>query len=102
MVPFWNTWLQIGLDAVFFILWVAAAATSSPDCSDLCSACSRYDDGSGSWTVWSGNLVCNCWEPSARGLAGLLKERGAAASAGKVAEKASTIATKEGFNAVLV
>lgn len=38
----WFIWGQLGLDALMFILWLAAAASSSYNCSDLCNACSAY------------------------------------------------------------
>ncbi|KAK4694963.1 hypothetical protein P7C71_g2698, partial [Lecanoromycetidae sp. Uapishka_2] len=40
----WVVFGQIALDALMFIFWLAAAATSSYSCDDLCSACPSGGD----------------------------------------------------------
>ncbi len=35
----WLIWGQLVLDAILFIFWLAAGATSSYSCTDLCNAC---------------------------------------------------------------
>ncbi|KAL2038315.1 hypothetical protein N7G274_008964 [Stereocaulon virgatum] len=54
----WFIWGQIGLDAVMFILWLAATASSSYNCSDLCNACSAYSE-----VVYNSD-VCFCFDNS--------------------------------------
>lgn len=54
----WFIWGQLGLDAVMFILWLAAAASSSYNCSDLCNACSAYSE-----VVYNSD-VCFCFDNS--------------------------------------
>ena len=52
----WFIWGQLGLDALMFILWLAAAASSSYSCSDLCNACSAYSE------VLYDTDVCFCFD----------------------------------------
>ena len=65
-----------------FILWIAAAGTSTLDCDDYCNACSGWGE-----VVWD-NLRCDCYvsvfddyffkrniSPAPRGLAGPLEPR---------------------------
>lgn len=35
----WFIWGQLALDALIFIFWLSAGATSSYSCTDLCNAC---------------------------------------------------------------
>lgn len=39
----WFIWGQLALDALMFIFWLSAAATSSYSCTDLCNACGIID-----------------------------------------------------------
>lgn len=39
----WFIWGQLALDALMFIFWLSAAATSSYSCTDLCNACGIFD-----------------------------------------------------------
>ncbi|KAK3177997.1 hypothetical protein OEA41_000129 [Lepraria neglecta] len=52
----WFIWGQLGLDTLMFILWLAAAASSSYSCSDLCNACSAYSE------VLYDTDVCFCFD----------------------------------------
>lgn len=50
----WLIWIQLGLDALMFVFWLAASASSRLNCDDLCHACPllaslQYD-----------NLYCTC------------------------------------------
>ena len=39
----WFIWGQLALDAIMFIFWLAAGATSSYSCTDLCTACGIFE-----------------------------------------------------------
>ncbi|MCJ1452335.1 hypothetical protein MMC28_002678 [Mycoblastus sanguinarius] len=39
----WFIFGQLGLDAVMFIFWLSASASSSYSCTNLCNACLAYD-----------------------------------------------------------
>lgn len=65
----WNRWVQLIIDFVFLILWIAAAAASTETCSTLCTAChwpriiNGY--GAGGYVRWKG-VLCMCpWGESA-------------------------------------
>ncbi|KAL8726794.1 MAG: hypothetical protein Q9166_006476 [cf. Caloplaca sp. 2 TL-2023] len=78
IVP-WFAWGQLALDIFMFIIWLAAAGVSQYNCTDLCNACSAYDE------VWSGGLHCLCssyylyykrdQSPAPKNLAGAIQER---------------------------
>lgn len=53
VLPWWIL-LQLGLDALMFIFWLSAAATSRYNCDDLCNACSGWD------SVSFDDLSCSC------------------------------------------
>lgn len=53
ILPWW-IFIQLGLDALMFAFWLAAAATSKYNCSDLCNACSQWD------SVAFDGLSCIC------------------------------------------
>ena len=57
VLPWW-IFIQLGLDALMCIFWIAAASTSHFNCDDLCSACNAssvsYDHLSCSCSVYSG------------------------------------------------
>lgn len=54
----WLIWIQLGLDAFMFIIWIAAAATSPLNCDDLCNACPN--DRFITYTLAYDNLWCAC------------------------------------------
>ena len=108
----WSRWVQLGLDAFFFILWLASSGVSNYTCDGLCSSCSDAADGQ-DFEVWSGKLFCYCYFPSAdssdekRSLyprAGSFRS-GDGTSGRKLTKagfKASKLAAKKGFDAVMV
>ena len=51
----WFIFGQLALDAIMFIFWLAAGATSSYSCNDLCTACG-IDDG----YVYFDTESCEC------------------------------------------
>ncbi|KAL6716667.1 hypothetical protein ACLMJK_006235 [Lecanora helva] len=51
----WAIYGQLLLDALLFIFWLAAAASSRYNCNDLCNACSDFS------TVYYDNLFCYCF-----------------------------------------
>jgi len=53
VLPWWIL-LQLGLDALMFIFWLSAAATSRYNCDDLCNACSGWD------AISFDDLSCAC------------------------------------------
>lgn len=53
VLPWWIL-LQLGLDALMFVFWLSAAATSRYNCDDLCNACSGWD------SVSFDDLSCSC------------------------------------------
>ena len=54
LLPWW-IFIQLGLDALMFILWISAAGTSHFTCDDLCTTCnaSGYD-------IYFDHLACSC------------------------------------------
>lgn len=83
----WLVWGQLALDAVMFIFWIAAAATSTFSYTDLCDACPYefvdyagfvYDCTTGAYEsdVYDNNLYL-------RGLAGVQKRAGRAGQTGR-------------------
>ena len=105
--PLWNRGLQLTLDAIFIIFWIAAAATSQETCSDLCNACGYHGQN-----VWSGETQCTCdYKPYALmrrqhqtsslvSRAGSTSEDEAAASS--AFRKAEEIGIRKGMDAALV
>ncbi|KAL8778249.1 MAG: hypothetical protein Q9213_007501 [Squamulea squamosa] len=74
----WLIWGQLALDIFMLIIWIAAAGVSQYTCSDLCNACSAYDE------VWATGIYCYCssyivikrdQSPAPKGLAGSIEER---------------------------
>ena len=55
ILPWW-IFIQIGLDALFFIFWIAAAGTSHFTCDDLCTACNIAG-----YEITYDSLVCACY-----------------------------------------
>lgn len=53
ILPWW-IFIQLGLDSLLFIFWLAAAATSRLNCNDLCNACPGASD------VYFDDLSCTC------------------------------------------
>lgn len=70
---FWAFWPQLGCDIFFFILWIAAAAVTTPDCNDICAACfsggTSADvyglDANALVTIGSEDEYCVCNDPNA-------------------------------------
>ena len=52
----WLIWGQLALDALLFVLWLAAGSTSSYNCNDLCNACSGFSE------LYYDNLYCLCFD----------------------------------------
>lgn len=87
-------WLQLGLDALLFVLWLAAAASSSYTCDELCSACG--------FDVTYDTEVCLCYvffkrDTSPVQRSPLEKRRTGRGSDGG----GSTIAAKQAFDAIM-
>ena len=53
----WFIWGQLALDAIMFIFWLAAGATSSYSCTDLCTACGIFEG-----YVYFDSESCECTE----------------------------------------
>lgn len=113
----WLVWGQIAIDAVMFVFWIAAAATSRFGCSDLCDACANL--------LLEYNLECPCqvtlydtypyanpydkrdMSPAPRGLAGALEARrvGSSSSRGSryvAAHRNDSIKARTAFDALMV
>ena len=100
--------MQLLLDAIFFICWIAAAATSQETCSDMCSAC-VVDGGMYYYLhVQLGSVQCTCPDPSLarRDMTSLLYSRGASSSVAKdaaeILKNTTEITLKQGFDGALV
>lgn len=52
----WFIWGQLALDAIIYLFWLSAAATSGYSCIDLCNACDIADG----YVDW-GSLSCTCY-----------------------------------------
>lgn len=52
----WFIWGQLVLDAIIYLFWLSAAATSGYSCIDLCNACDIADG----YVYW-GSLSCTCF-----------------------------------------
>ena len=85
-----------------WIIWVAAAGVSQYTCSDLCNACSDFDE------FWTAGIYCYCsvynvikrdQSPAPRGLAGFIEERAIYYSRGPTASKKNA---KAAFDAIMV
>lgn len=91
----WFIWGQLALDAIMLIFWLAAAATSSYSCTDLCNACG-IDDG----YVYFDSQSCVCYDyyvkrdysPRPRNV---LQPRRHSSTVG------GTIAAKQAFDAIM-
>ena len=62
----WSQWVQLPIDAVYLVLWIAAVGTSTwmtSDCDNLCEVCSGpgavLDSGTG-YSVFNSELTCSC------------------------------------------
>ena len=107
VLPWW-IFIQLGLDALFFIFWIAAAGTSHLNCQDLCSACDAWGG-----TVYLDSLYCTCYSsydviykkrnlspnPNPGLSAGLQKRRSRYSSAGRAT---GTLVAREALDAILV
>lgn len=111
----WNLWAVVGIDAVLFILWIAATAASVYDCNGICAACSpigrELDIGYGFWIQY-GSLLCPCQfsydSKSRHRVRELLQGRavspktGSSSDSAQLAEKSYNIATKRGLGVVMI
>ena len=52
----WFIWGQLALDAIMFIFWLSAGATSSYSCDDLCTVCGVLDG-----FVYFDSQTCECY-----------------------------------------
>lgn len=108
ILPWW-IFIQLGLDALFFIFWIAAAGTSHLSCHDLCSACDAWGGD-----AWFDSLYCTCYSayddifikkrdtspnPSLGLSGGLQKRRSRYSSAGRAT---GTLVAREAFDGLLV
>lgn len=102
----WFIFGQLGLDALMFVLWLAAAASSSYSCNDLCNACDfGYD------YVFYDTESCFCVELFKRTTSpkpkGILEGRaprarlGGGSSSDSNGSGGSTIAAKQAFDAIM-
>ena len=53
----WFIWGQLALDAIMFVIWLSAGATSSYSCADLCNACGILDG-----YVYFDSESCACYD----------------------------------------
>ncbi|KAL8792630.1 MAG: hypothetical protein Q9195_004758 [Heterodermia aff. obscurata] len=108
ILPWW-IFIQLGLDFLFFVFWIAAAGTSHLSCQDLCSACDAWGG-----EVWFDSLACNCYSaiddiffekrqlspnPNLGLSGGLQKRRSRYSSA---ARATGTLVAREAFDGLLV
>lgn len=101
----WFIFGQLGLDALMFILWLAASASSSYSCNDLCSACDYDYD-----YLYYDTEACICIELFKRTTSpkpkGILEGRtprsrlGGGSRSGS-GSGGSTIAAKQAFDAIM-
>ena len=97
----WIIWGQLALDAILFIFWLAAGATSSYSCTDLCNACGILDG-----FVSFDSESCECsdyffkrdYSPRRGSVLQLRRNRPRRHSGTTVG---GTIATKQAFDAVM-
>ena len=101
----WFIFGQLGLDALMFILWLAASASSSYSCNDLCSACDY-----GYAYLYYDTEACFCIELFKRTTSpkpkGILEGRTPRARLGGGSRSGSgsggsTIAAKQAFDAIM-
>ena len=102
----WFIFGQLALDGLMFILWLAAAASSSYSCNDLCSACDYAYD-----YVFYGTESCFCIELIKRTTSpkpkGILEGRtprarlGGGSRSDSNGSGGSTIAAKQAFDAIM-
>lgn len=108
----WSRWVQLGFDALFFLLWLATASASNYTCSGLCSSCSNIgrESDTGYYYVWVGSLYCTCDLPSSDDKRSLYPRAGGYRSGSgdedsgvtKLGIKASKLGAKKGFDALMV
>ena len=116
----WSRWVQLGLDALFFILWLAASGVSNYTCDGLCSSCTeagRLDNYDGYFYVTVGSSYCECYlsesdSDSQNNKRDLFRRAGGFRSGGgdsaedngltKLGLKASKQGAKKGFDALMV
>ena len=103
----WFLFGQLGLDAFMFVLWLAASASSSYSCNDLCSACNYIYD----YVVYD-TEACICVDvldkrstsPKPNGMLEGRTPRarlGGGSSSDSYGSGGSTIAAKQAFDAIM-
>lgn len=102
----WFIFGQLGLDALMFVLWLSAAASSSYSCNDLCNACNY-----GYEFVFYDTEACLCVDFIKRSTSpkpkGILEGRtprarlGGGSNGDSNGSGGSTIAAKQAFDAIM-
>ena len=103
----WFIFGQLGLDAFMFVLWLAAAASSSYSCNDLCNACNYIYD----YVVYD-TEACYCIDlnfkrstsPNPKGILEGRTPRarlGGGSDSNSYGSGGSTIAAKQAFDAII-
>lgn len=90
----WFIFGQLGLDVLMFVLWLAAAASSSYSCNDLCNACDY-----GYEYVFYDSQSCFCLALFKRSTSP--KPRGILEGRASRTRLGGTIAAKQAFDAVM-
>jgi hypothetical protein len=107
-IHFYSLYATLGLEILFIILWIVAAALSTYKCPDLCTACANIEEGDG-YNVWVGSLFCECFEGSViesssakRDLPSQIFRRVPTSSFTKSFEKGAVTAVKKGLDAAMM
>lgn len=98
----WFIWGQLALDALMFIFWLSAAATSSYSCTDLCNACGILDG-----YVFFDSESCECsdffykrdYSPRRGNVLQPRRSHSSSPSSGSTV--GGTIAAKQAFDAIM-
>jgi len=105
----WNRWAQLGLDGLFFTLWLATTIASPYNCQSLCAACPAIQ-GRANYHVRSGSLLCWCFkqaDPALKARSDVLRvlegrNNQQTAAATRIGETRGLDAAKQGLDAVMV
>ncbi|CAD6580762.1 MAG: hypothetical protein ASARMPRED_000320 [Alectoria sarmentosa] len=98
----WFIWGQLALDALMFIFWLSAGATSSYSCTDLCNACGIIDG-----YVYFDSESCECStlffkrDSSPRPVNVLQPRRSISGGGSTDSTGGGSIAAKQAFDAIM-